>query len=461
MESKLQEENQLISKLDFNHYKFVHLFLYTYIENKLKILLFKRKGEEKYQEIKTNVHKSDNVPPFAIARKMATELRGLFSSKNIEKISKNEKLTKEDCSEKEEYYPFEIWHSSCFTDWLDFLSEKPLIQYDNIEGKMLYFYNFPMINIKEFNKNLSEIYFPYEFIYYEYDDTKIDVDTNTINILNFINYIDFISESESNIQNDNLDYYLVLAVKPPSEKKADQAGFFHFPALFQGLYRRNDEKWLYKVCSVELPNDDDLKKIKRIIIPGSHFSVYDDHKFIKDTEVFIRNIVENHKDIKLLGICFGEQLIIQALGGKVQKMKTDFSMFPEVLNINDDFWEIDFVKKSKVEKTKTLIIPQAHGDEVIEIPKTTSTIKNFGQSNFCHNEILVSEDEKLFLVQGHPEYNPHFSLGRIVPFYLSRRQLEMNVENGLKAMEELEKNEFHDKVNSEELRKLCYSFLKN
>ena len=461
------------SKKFFNHYNHVHLFFYTFINDKLNLLLFKKAEDQNFKELNTQVHKADNVPPFALARLMATQLKGLFSKANIKKFEKGENLKKEDISEREEYHAFEIWHLPCFTEWLDFLSESPLIQYDEIKGKMVYFIKFPEIkDLNSLNLNLKEINYNLQFEYFNIENnsnnsnsnnnSNNNIDPNTLQLLNFINYKTFISETQKNIENDNLDYYIVLAIKPASLNKADQAGFFHFPALFQGLYRRNNEKWVYKVCSLELPSLNELKKAKAIIIPGSHFSVYDDYEFIKTTEEFIRNIVSNFKEIKLLGICFGEQLIIQALGGEVKKMKTDFIMYPEKLNFKEEFWSLNFVKLANVEKKDSLIIPQAHGDEVTVIPELKDTkILNFGESNFCKNEILVSEDEKLFLIQGHPEYSPHFNIGRTVPFYMSKRKIEFNTENALKVMEEMRKHEHFEKVDSEDLRKLCYSFLKN
>ena len=47
------------------------------------------------------------------------------------------------------------------------------------------------------------------------------------------------------MKNDNCDYYIILACKKQGD---DQVGFFNFPALFQGIYRKNTEKWVYLVA---------------------------------------------------------------------------------------------------------------------------------------------------------------------------------------------------------------------
>ena len=78
------------------------------------------------------------------------------------------------------------------------------------------------------------------------------------------------------MKNDNCDYYIILACKKQGD---DQVGFFHFPALFQGIYRKNTEKWVYLVASTdELPNEELLNKAKCLIIPGSDLSVYNESK---------------------------------------------------------------------------------------------------------------------------------------------------------------------------------------
>ena len=61
--------------------------------------------------------------------------------------------------------------------------------------------------------------------------------------------------------------------------------------------------------------------MKAIIIPGSPSSVTDMQKtpWIINLTEFIRKVYTNFKHIKILGICFGHQVVAQALGGEVEK----------------------------------------------------------------------------------------------------------------------------------------------
>ena len=180
----------------------------------------------------------------------------------------------------------------------------------------------------------------------------------------------------------------------------------------------------------------------------------------RKTEEWIKHFHQNHPKVKFLGICFGMQIFVTAMGGKVEKMAAPFVRGPTQINLSDDFWNLEFVKKSGVPKNQNLFMMQAHGDECTFIPDDLK-IKNFGKSDTCLNEILVCDDERICLIQGHPEYHPCFNIERMVPFYLMREGKEKTLENILEL-----KKKFHEEMNvvethSMEFRMLCNSFLKN
>lgn len=471
MEANLKDNlsrYELIEKEVFNSYSNAHLFFYTYINQELHLLLLSNESNGYiHSEVFTELIPSDNVPPYAISRILMTKYRSLFSNKNLNKIREGEEITQNDLLPNDSMHPYELWLNDNFFEWLNNLTEKPIIQYDSISGTILYFVEFPNINIDRLNLNLKKINYPFSLSYFKYSINPILTDNykilnKTIEFMKHFDFDEFIKTSKYNIENDILDYYIILGIKPKNEIKKDIVGFFHSPALFQGLYRRNNEKFIYFATEHELPDSNLLNKCKRIIIPGSTFSTNNDYKFIKDAEVWLKDIYLNpeYKHIKILGLCFGMQIMMQSLGSEVKKMNSEFIRFPEKLKIHKDFWNLEFVKSSKVKQSDYFVVPQAHGDEVVNIP-TDVAIKNYGESESCKNEILVSDDERLFLIQGHPEYKPQFNLSKMGPVMVKRMGLEITHENIMEASENLMKSYSARQINDYELRRLCFAFLKH
>ena len=74
---------------------------------------------------------------------------------------------------------------------------------------------------------------------------------------------------------------------------------------------------IYSVVDMEFPSA--ITDCDGWIITGSKHGAYDDEPFIQPLEDFIRDVYA--ADIPLVGVCFGHQVIAQALGGKVEKFK--------------------------------------------------------------------------------------------------------------------------------------------
>ncbi len=60
------------------------------------------------------------------------------------------------------------------------------------------------------------------------------------------------------------------------------------------------------------------------LITGSKHGAYEDLPFIPPLEDFIRKAYAEH--VPLVGICFGHQIIAQAMGGKVEKFKDGWAV---------------------------------------------------------------------------------------------------------------------------------------
>ena len=103
-----------------------------------------------------------------------------------------------------------------------------------------FFLEIPFFDTEILNKKLKEKNFKYSFDYFDKENiTKEKIGKETLDILNKLNLdkiIEHIKSTEESIKKDELDLYIVLACKLSGE---DEKGYFHFPSLFSGIYRRN------------------------------------------------------------------------------------------------------------------------------------------------------------------------------------------------------------------------------
>ena len=107
-------------------------------------------------------------------------------------------------------------------------------------------------------------------------------------------------------------------------------------------------------------------------------------------------------------------------------------------------------------------INEAHGDEISEYPDDKYKIKLYGSSQSCKNEIMVDDNEKILLIQGHPEYHPEFNSHRVAKFFIQfRLKKEPTKEEIEKFIYDYINNDEAKNVNVEEYRKMCYYFMKN
>lgn len=78
----------------------------------------------------------------------------------------------------------------------------------------------------------------------------------------------------------------------------------------------------YEALEGELPQDP--HDAQGWLITGSRFGVYEDHPWIKPLETFLQDAFK--AGVPIFGVCFGHQILAQALGGKVEKFRDGWSV---------------------------------------------------------------------------------------------------------------------------------------
>lgn len=134
----------------------------------------------------------------------------------------------------------------------------------------------------------------------------------------------------------------------------------------------------------------DAEKIKQIapkgiILSGGPNSVYDPNAPEIDPEIF-------DLGIPLLGVCYGMQLMVKALGGKVERaLKQEYGK--SVL-------EVDPKDKLFLDLESRFVSWMSHGDSVLELPKGFLVSAKTANTT---SAAISNKEKNLYGVQFHPE----------------------------------------------------------
>lgn len=166
-----------------------------------------------------------------------------------------------------------------------------------------------------------------------------------------------------------------------------------FKTFFSKLNTHNTELefTFYQVQQGELPNC--FKECDAYVITGSKSGVYENHDWIKLLSNWV--VEANQVDTKILGVCFGHQLIAHALGGTVTMSKKGWGIGVRTLSTATD----TVLSRSLPEQ---LSLIYSHKDQVIKLPPDA---QNFITDDFCPNAGFTIK-KNIVTFQGHPEFNP-------------------------------------------------------
>ena len=180
----------------------------------------------------------------------------------------------------------------------------------------------------------------------------------------------------------------ILQCGQAPEALKDQAG--DYPDMFIRLLAESGFTFRnYHVEGMEFPAS--VHDADGWLLTGARHGAYEAHDFIPPLEDFIREAYA--EAVPMVGICFGHQIIAQALGGKVEKYAEGWSVGAK---------EYDF-------EGETLTLNAWHQDQVTQLPEGARVV---GQNDFCANAALLYPG-RAFTVQPHPEFTDSFVQGLI------------------------------------------------
>lgn len=171
----------------------------------------------------------------------------------------------------------------------------------------------------------------------------------------------------------------------PAQLKRDLGDY---PDMFVRLLAgRGFDFTTWHVEGMEFPQD--IHDADGWLLTGSRHGAYEDHAFIPPLEDFIRRV--HDAGVPMVGICFGHQIIAQALGGTVVKHPGGWAVGAQ---------DYDF-------GGQPVTLNAWHQDQVVALPPGAQVA---GRNAFCENAALIYGD-RAFTVQAHPEFRDDFIQG--------------------------------------------------
>lgn len=173
--------------------------------------------------------------------------------------------------------------------------------------------------------------------------------------------------------------------------------FGQYPEMFSKVLWAVEPNIEFRTYEVQFDNYPlDIDECDAYLITGSKASAYEDTPWIHSLKKFIQKLHENKK--KLIGICFGHQIVAEALGGSVRKSPNGWHVGVDSISLNKEASQF-----GSVGDKYNLIF--SHQDEVRKLPKNAKLI---AESTTCPNGMFVIENH-ILCTQGHIELDKKFA----------------------------------------------------
>ena len=183
----------------------------------------------------------------------------------------------------------------------------------------------------------------------------------------------------------------ILETGGPPPPLAERFGTY--PAMLGRLLGPGFDTDSFDVAAGALPGDPCGRD--GWLITGSPAGVYEPHPWIPPLEQFLRAA---RGKAKLVGICFGHQIMAQAFGGRVEKSERGWGI---------GLQRYDVVERAPwMDEVESFAIPVSHQDQVVDPPPGARVLAANGFSPFG---LLAYDGEPSISFQGHPEWEPEFA----------------------------------------------------
>lgn len=173
-----------------------------------------------------------------------------------------------------------------------------------------------------------------------------------------------------------------------------------YPDMFQRLFRKADPSLTFEVWPVlhdRFPES--VAEADVWLVTGSRHGVYENLPWMARLKEFLREAYAAERPI--LGVCFGHQILAEALGGQVVKSDRGWG-------IGAHDYELTHKPGWLAGARDNLRFNAVHQDQVIQAPAEAQVLAG---SEFCPNAILAyggAEAPRAISIQAHPEFDDSY-----------------------------------------------------
>lgn len=200
------------------------------------------------------------------------------------------------------------------------------------------------------------------------------------------------------------------------------ARYGDYPGMFERLLGSVDPELdftVYRVTGEQFPAS--AGECDAWLITGSRHGVYDPLPWIKPLKRFLAQAYE--QGVPTVGICFGHQVLAEALGGRAEKSDKGWGLGVHRYPLRRRGGGLEGVDDA-------LALNAFHQDQVTELPADAEVLAG---SEFCPYAVLAYRGAAIS-IQPHPEFSPEFQRDLLA----HRRGRSISDEEADRALDSLE-----------------------